>query len=176
VGTTSTGINISLKRVSDDRNPRSDYGRSNFDNRHALAMSGYVEIWRGLSGGTVFRYYSGYPINELVGVDANRDRDTLDRPVAGVDDAQRPIESTLDANGRAVRNGIDGESQLILDGRLQYKWHVRRHEVGWFLEIYNATNQVNFGNPTGNRRSANFMTPIVSNDPRTVQLGLRFTF
>jgi outer membrane receptor protein involved in Fe transport len=176
VGTTSTGINISLKRVSDDRNPRSDYGRANFDNRHALAMSGHVEIWRGLSGGTVFRYYSGYPITELVGVDVNRDRDTLDRPVAGVDDAARPIESKLDGNGRAVRNGIDGEGQLILDGRLQYKWRVRRHEVGWFLEVYNATNHVNFGNPSGNRRSANFMVPIVSNDPRTVQLGLRLTF
>jgi hypothetical protein len=176
VGTAGGGTNISLKRVSDDGNPRSDYGRANFDNRHALALSGNVNIWRGLTAGTVFRYYSGYPINELVGTDANRDRDALDRPVRGVDDATLPIRSPLDASGRAIRNGIDGEEQLILDGRLQYLWRMGRYESGLFVEIYNVTDRVNFGNPTGNRRSQNFLRPVVANNPRTVQLGARLGF
>jgi hypothetical protein len=176
VGSTGGGTSTSSKRYSDDHNPRSDYGRANFDNRHAVAAAGNVQIWKGLSGGAVFRYYSGYPINEIVGSDTNGDRDTFDRPVAGVDDATRPIRSPLDGSGRAIRNGIDGEDKLILDGRLQYLWRVQRSELGLFLEVYNLTNRVNFDNPTGNRASANFMRPITADSPRTVQLGIRYTF
>lgn len=177
VGTAGGGANISAKRVSDDLNPRSDYSRTNFDNRHALAFSFNANPWRGLGLGAVYRYYSGYPINELLGTDANGDRDTLDRPVKGVHDTTRPIQSPLDANGRAIRNGIDGESQSILDLRFQYIVDLpQRNTVGFFWEIYNATDRVNFGNPTGSRSSANFMVPIVTNDPRTMQLGLRYTF
>ena len=96
--------------MSDDLNPRTDYGRSFFDNRHAVALSLNVNPWRGLGAGAVFRYYSGYPINEFVGSDVNRDRDTFDRPVRGVDDDSQQIVSPVDSTGRAVRNGMDGES------------------------------------------------------------------
>jgi hypothetical protein len=123
------------------------------------------------------RYYSGYPINELVGTDVNGDRDTFDRPVAGVDDATRPIVSPVDSTGRAIRNGIDGESQFLIDLRFQYMFGMpRRGQVGLFCELYNASNRVNFGNPTGNRRSSNFLVPVRAGDPRTVQLGVRYTF
>lgn len=139
-------------------------------------MSANIDVWRGLGAGFVFRYYSGYPINETVGTDANGDGDNNDRPVRGVNDATRPILSPLDSNGRAIRNGIDGEKQVLLDGRFQYLWRVQRSEVGLFMEIYNLTNQVNYGNPTGNRNSANYMNRILAGDPRTLQLGLRLTF
>lgn len=176
VGSTGGGTSTASKRFSDDRNPRSDYGRANFDNRHAVAASANVDIWRGLGGGMVFRYYSGYPINETVGIDTNGDRDTFDRPVKGADDLTGPIRSPLDGSGRAIRNGLDGESQMILDGRLQYLWRVERSQIGLFLEAYNLTNRVNLDNPTGSRSSANFMVPITANNPRTVQLGVRYTF
>ena len=177
VGSTGGGTSTNSKRVSDDLNPRSDYGRTNFDNRHALAFSANAEIWKGLGGGVVFRYYSGYPINETIGIDANGDRDNFDRPVAGVNDATRPIQSELDAQGRAIRNGIEGERQVILDGRLQYLFRFQGHyEAGLFLELYNLTDEVNFGNPTGNRNSTNFLVPVTANTPRTAQLGLRLTF
>jgi hypothetical protein len=176
VGSTGGGTSTNSKRFSDDYNPRSDYGRANFDNRHAVAASANVDIWRGLGGGLVFRYYSGYPINETTGIDANGDLDVFERPVKGVDDLTKPIRSPLDANGRAIRNGIDGESKAILDGRLQYLWRVQRYELGLFLEAYNLTNHVNFDNPTGRRNSANFMVPITTDNPRTVQLGIRYTF
>jgi hypothetical protein len=125
----------------------------------------------------VFRYYSGYPINELVGTDVNRDNDAFDRPVAGVDDQTRPIQSPLDENGRAIRNGIDGENQVLLDLRFQYLFGLPRSgQFGLFAEIYNATDRVNFGNPTGNRRSSNFLVPVTAGNPRTAQIGVRYTF
>jgi hypothetical protein len=162
--------------ITDDLNPRGDYGRTSFDNRHALAMSGNVDIWRGLGAGFVFRYYSGYPINETIGVDANRDNENNDRPVRGVHDTTGPILSPVDSTGRAIRNGIDGEKQVLLDGRFQYLWRVQRYQAGFFVEMYNLTNRVNFGNPSGNRSAAQFMVRRVAGDPRTVQLGMRLTF
>ncbi len=181
-------VSYTLARARDvgaityDTNPRGDYGRTSFDNRHAFAMSANVNVWRGLGAGAIFRYYSGYPINETIGSDSisfpgtNGDGDANDRPVRGLNDTVRPILSPVDANGRAIRNGIHGEKQTLLDGRVQYIWRIQRYETGLFLEIYNLTDHVNFGNPTGNRNSSNFMVRTTAGDPRTVQLGMRVTF
>jgi len=107
----------------------------------------------------------------------NGDRDNNDRPVAGVHDATRPIVSPLDENGRAIRNGIDGENQVILDLRLQYILSLpAQNSLGLFWEIFNATGRVNFGNPTGNRRSSNFLVPVSAGNMRSMQLGVRYSF
>ncbi len=159
-----------------DTNPLLDYGRCARDNRHAFAVSTNVQPWKGLGAGIVFRRYSGYPINETNGVDSNGDGTNNDRPVKGRDDLTIPIRSAVDANGMAVRNGLAGQHKLILDGRVQYIWRILRSQVGLFLEVYNLTNHVNFGDPTGARNSANFMIPIVSDNPRTAQLGFRLIF
>jgi hypothetical protein len=181
-------VSYTLARARDvgaityDTNLRGDYGRTSFDNRHAFAMSANANVWRGLGAGFVFRYYSGYPINETIGSDSisfpgtNGDGDANDRPVQGLNDTTRPIQSPVDSTGRAIRNGIQGEKQMLLDGRFHYLWRVQRYETGLFLELYNLTNHVNYGNPTGNRNSSNFMRRTVAGDPRTVQLGVRLTF
>ena len=171
-----TAGGVAAKRVDNDFDPRADYARTNFDNRHGFVVSANADIWGGLGGGITFKYYSGNPINETVGRDVNRDNDAFDRPVAGVDDATRPIVSALDSNGRAIRNGIDGEEQMSVDARVQYIFRPNRNEIGFFWEIYNLTNRVNFGNPTGNRNSANFLIPTGVNPMRTMQLGVRYTF
>lgn len=165
------------RRFTNDLNPRDDYGPSSNDNRHAVSFSVNVNPWRGFGAGTVFRSYSGNPINETVGLDVNGDRDNTDRPVRGVHDLIRPILSPLDANGRAVRNGIGGEKVVILDLRLQYVVPVQTSRtIGFFWEIYNAIDGVNYGNPTGVRSAANFMVRRVAGEPRTMQLGIRYTF
>jgi hypothetical protein len=76
----------------------------------------------------------------------------------------------------AVRNGLIGQRKVILDGRLQYIWRIQRYQAGLFLEVYNLTNHVNFGDPTGARNSTNFLIPTVTDDPRTAQLGFRLLF
>lgn len=167
---------LAVGALIDDANPRRDYGYCLRDNRHAFASSANVEIWRGLGAGMVFRTYSGYQINETVGSDVNGDGVNNDRPIRGVHDLTRPIASPLDADGMAVRNGIDGENKVILDARAQYLWRVQRSQAGVFLEVYNLTNHVNYGNPTGSRNSSNFLVPIVTDDSRTAQLGFRLTF
>ena len=164
-------------RVSNDLDPRMDYGRSNTDNRHAFVTSVNVTPFGGLSVGAIFRYYSGYPINETIGSDVNGDRDDNDRPVAGIHDAVRPIVSELDASGRAVRNGIDGESAKLLDVQLQYLFNLPRTQtLGLFWEIYNAANWINYGNGTGERNSSRFLEPDEAGPMRSMQLGVRYTF
>lgn len=159
-----------------DTDPRLDYGRCDRDNRHAFASSASVQVWKGLGASMVFRRYTGYPINETTGVDTNGDGTNNDRPLTGRDDTATPIRSAVDSRGVAVRNGLEGEKKLILDGRIQYIWRVKTYQAGLFLEVYNLTNHVNFGNPTGARNSANFLIPIVADDPRTAQVGFRLTF
>jgi Carboxypeptidase regulatory-like domain len=166
-----------------DSNPRLDYGRCDRDNIHAFATSAYVDIGKGFGGGIVFRAYSGYPINETVGTDVNGDGTNNDRPLKGVNDvAPLPsgqpstILSAVDSRGVAVRNGIDGEKQVLLDGRFQYIARLGKYQAGLFLEIYNLLNTANFGNPTGARNSVNYMKTIVAGNGRTGQLGIRVTF
>jgi hypothetical protein len=142
-----------------------------------------VDIGKGFGGGIVFRAYSGYPINETVGTDVNGDGTNNDRPKQGVNDiAPLPsglpstILSAVDSRGVAVRNGIDGEKQVLLDGRFQYIARIGKYQAGLFLEVYNLLNTANFGNPTGARNSVNFMKTIVAGNGRTGQLGIRVTF
>lgn len=177
VGTTGGRTTLVTKRFLDDLNPRGDYGIANENNTHALSFSLNASPWRGLGAGAMFRYYSGYPINETTGIDSNGDRDNFERPIRGRDDATRPILSPVDANGQAIRNGIPGESQTLLDLRFQYIFNMqRRQTLGLFWEIYNALDKVNFGNPVGVRRNTYFMVPTNTGDMRTMQLGIRYTF
>ena len=164
-------------RVSNDLDPRQDYGRSNFDNRHAFVTGFSVNPIGGLTTGAIFRYYSGYPINETVGIDVNADRDNNDRPVRGVHDASLPIVSEVDSTGTAVRNGIDGESAKNLDLQVQYVFNLPANQTfGLFWETYNALNWINYGNPTGNRNSSRFLEPDEAGPMRSMQLGVRYTF
>jgi hypothetical protein len=168
--------------ITDNLNPRADYGRSNLDNRHALAASTNVDVWRGLGAGFVFRAYSGYPINETIGSDVNGDNapNNPDRPVQGIHDrapfSTRPIASEIGADGRAIRNGIDGEKTVLLDARFQYLWRIQRYQAGLFWELYNVTNRNNFGNPTGARNSDEYLIPDEVGAARSMQIGFRLTF
>jgi hypothetical protein len=172
-------VGFANPRVSNDRNPREDYGRSNQDNRHTFAAGVNVTPWRAVTIGAMFRAYSGYPINETIGRDVNGDRDNTDRPVRGVDDLTRPILSPLDSNGRAVRNGIDGNGLKLLDLTFRYNLNLpgaRVQTVGFYLDLYNALNTTILGNPTGNRNSQNFMIPVVAGRATEAQIGIRYTF
>ena len=116
-------------------------------------------------------------VNEIVSLDTNGDRDNTDAR-EGVHDLTRPIVSPVDANGVAVRNGIPGKNKMILDLRLQYVVNLGpdQHTAGFYWEIYNAANRVNFGNPIGDRNSSQFLQSVSADTARSMQLGFRYTF
>jgi hypothetical protein len=173
------------RRVNDDYgvtsglNPRADFGLSNLNNRQAFTVGGNWAAWRGLALGTTFAYYTGNPVNELLGVDVNNDLDDFDRPIKGRDDARIPILSEVDAKGYAIHNSMPGVSDyLALNLRAQYEVPLggAARRVGFYWELYNLTNRNNFSNPENNRTAPLFNTLTVVGAPRTMQLGLRYSF
>ena len=173
------------RRVNDDygvtsgRNPRADFGLTNVNVPHAFTAGGNWDAGRGLGIGATFAYYTGNPVNELVGDDVNNDLDTFDRPIKGRDDATRPILSEVDANGYAIHNSMPGYSDyLALNLRLQYELRLgaAARRIGVYWELYNVTNRNNFGNPFNDRTSTLFNTLTSVGAPRTMQLGLRYSF
>ena len=101
----------------------------------------------------------------------------LDRGAWGNLATTRPILSPVDASGRAIRNGISGNSSTLLDLQVQYVLNLPGAQTaGFFWEIYNALNRENLGNPTGNRNNRNFMVPVEAGTMRSMQLGVRYTF
>jgi hypothetical protein len=173
------------RRVNDDWgvtsgiNPRGDYGVTNLDNRHGFTAGGNWDAWRGLAVGATFVYYTGNPVNELVGDDVNNDLDAFDRPTKGRDDATLPILSEVDANGYAIHNTMPGHSDyLALNLRTQYELPLgaAARRLGFYWELYNLTNRNNFGNPFNERTSSQFNQLTTVGSPRTMQLGVRYTF
>jgi len=66
---------------------------------------------------------------------------------------------------------------MLLDLRLQYVHRIKgENTAGFFWEIYNALNRVNFGSPIGARNSADFLRSIVADEARSMQIGVRYTF
>ena len=173
------------RRVNDDYgvtsglNPRGDFGLTNLDNRHGFTAAGNWDAWRGLGLGATLAYYTGNPVNELVGDDVNNDLDNFDRPTKGRDDRTLPILSEVDANGYAIHNTMPGHSDfLALNLRVQYELRLgaQARRLGVYWELYNLTNRNNFGNPFNERTSSQFNTLTSVGAPRTMQLGLRYTF
>jgi hypothetical protein len=173
------------RRVNDDYgvtsglNPRADYGITNLDNRHAFTAGGNWDVGRGLGVGATFVYYTGNPVNELSGDDVNNDLDNFDRPIRGRDDATMPILSEVDANGYAIHNTMPGYADfLALNLRVQYELPLggSARRLGFYWELYNATNRNNFANPFNERSSSQFNEVTSVGEPRTMQLGLRYSF
>ena len=102
----------------------------------------------------MFTAYSGNPVNETTNQDRNGDGNNNERPRQGIDDLTLPILSPIGDDGIAIRNGIEGNNRILLDGRFQYIWNIQSYEAGLFLEVYNLLNHDNFGTPTGNLRIA----------------------
>ena len=173
------------RRVNDDYgvtsglNPRGDFGLTNLNNRHGLTAGGNWDAWRGLGLGATFAYYTGNPVNELVGDDVNNDLDNFDRPTKGRDDRTSPILSEVDARGYAIHNTMPGHSDfLALNLRVQYELPLgaMARRLGVYWELYNLTNRNNFGNPFNERTSTLFNELTSVGAPRTMQLGLRYEF
>src|SRR5438034_1678635 len=69
--------------------------------------------------------------SRLGGSQGTQARVTLDT-MSEYQDATLPIRSAVGSHGMAIRNGLDGEHKLILDGRVQYLWRIERYQVGLF--------------------------------------------
>jgi hypothetical protein len=82
-------------------------------------------------------------------------------------------------DNKGGRNGARGPGFLQADARLGYQFRFGDRSLQVFGEVFNLTNRANFDNPTGDRRSTDFLrlTALRAGAaPRTAQLGARFLF
>jgi hypothetical protein len=170
--------NPDARRVWLDTDIRADYGTFASDRRHVLAASATVNPWRSLTVATVISAISGAPVNEIVGTDVNGDADVNDRPVRGVDDLARAIQSEVDDQGRAVINGLRGPGSFLIDMSVRYQLPLggALDSLDLFYDIFNVLNRENLVPPTGNRQSSNFMISTAAQFPRQMQFGIRARF
>ncbi len=170
--------NPDTRRVWFDNDIEADYGRFASDRRQVLAASATYNVWRTFNIATVVSAISGAPINETVGRDVNGDGDNNDRPIRGIDDLTRPIESDVDDAGRAVINGLEGPGSFLVDLSFRYSLPLTSvlRSVDFFYDIFNLLDRENLVAPTGNRASSAFMIPTAAQFPRQMQFGIRIQF
>lgn len=178
--TSGNGAAISNVQVGNDLNLDLNEGPTDFDRTHNLTLSA---AWRvphtgGLTLSTITRYLSGAPftINDT-NVDPDRNGILFDPlPKGTYTGTGRNAITVFNKGGR---NGARGPNFLQADVRVGYSLPLATTRLEVFGEIFNVTDRANFDNPTGDRRSPNFLVLTALRPggvPRTGQLGARLVF
>ncbi len=180
--TSGAGIPTSDLQFLNDMNLDLNQGPTNVDRRHNVAVSGSLIVPKtgGLTIGTVVRYLSGLAFTIQ---DQNTDPDQngiLFDPLPSGSYSGTGSSDAITVENDGGRNGALGPSFFQWDMRLGYQFKIRStSRIELFGEAFNLTNRANFANPTGDRRSTNFLVLTALRDggvPRTFQLGARFVF
>lgn len=168
-------------QLLDDMRLELNDGPLDTDRRHNLVISGSALVPRtgGLTVSWVARALSGSPFT-LIDSTTDPDRNgVFQEPLdTGSYSGEGPDAITVDFESE--RNGARGPAFFQLDMRFGYRLRLgERRTLDVFGEAYNLTDRANFANPTGNRRSRNFLVRTDLRDgavPRTGQIGIRFGF
>lgn len=146
-----------------------DYGRSDDDQRHRIALDGTIRLGRGFELSGMMQYYSSLPLNITSGV-------TTVQGTAG-----RPL-----VNGAFLgRNTGTGSDFLNVSTRVSRSFRIsEKLRVEALAEAFNALNHRNNLTKNGvfgagaypDNPAAGFGQVTAVNDPRSMQLALRMRF
>ena len=156
--------NAFFSSPQDNFDVHDDWGRSDNDQRHRLALSGTAPTFKGVQFAYLFSYASAPPFNVQTGNDRNNDTNANDRPV-GV--------------GRNTGEGFDAAT---LDLRVSRAFTIREpHRLEVIVDAFNVLNRSNFLIPnnafgTGSVPPPAFGQPTAASDPRQFQIGIRWSF
>ena len=181
-GTVNGGLPDTLNfQFLDDLNIEENEGPTNSDRTHNFVLSfrGMVPRTGGLTISGVYRMLSGTPLTiQDTNFDVDRNGILFDPLPPGTYSGTGANAITVDNDGG--RNGARGPGFAQLDMRIGYRIRMGgQRTLDIFGEIFNAANRVNFDNPTGDRRSGQFLVPTTLRGggfPRQFQLGARFGF
>ncbi len=134
------------------------FGPTNRDARHRLAMNGIFDLPFGFQMSGIFYYTSATPWTAFEGTDVNLD---------GL---------RTDYVGDEYRNSRRGFGQSYFNVRLSKFINIERLRFQFFAELFNLFNTANFTNIEDDIRLANFGNPLSAGDPRLIQFGVRFNF
>jgi hypothetical protein len=172
----------------DDLRLDTEVGPTNVDRPHIVTVSGSYDVPRtgGMKFSAVYSARSGTPfslVNTLLDTDRNG-LTTNEYLAAGRYTGIGEDAFTVDYKGG--RNGARGHNYQRLDFRAGYRFRLARgRTLDAFLDLFNATNEPNFANPTptnnqsDQRIPATFLrrTATIDESPtRTAQINVRFGF
>ncbi|HSC27410.1 MAG TPA: TonB-dependent receptor [Vicinamibacterales bacterium] len=172
-------------QLLDDMRLDLNEGPLDTDRRHNFVLSGTALVPRtgGLTVSWIARALTGLPFT-ITDSSTDPDRNgSFSEPLpAGTYSGEG--EDTISVDFESERNGARGPNFFQLDLRLGYRLRLpglqaNQSTLDVFGEIFNVTDRANFSNPTGDRRSSNFLRLTSLRDgalPRTFQIGLRFAF
>lgn len=157
-----------------------EIGPTSIDRPHIFSVNGTYEVprTRGLQVSGVVQYRSGTPVtltDSSFDLDRNGRFENEYLP-AGSYSGTGPNGITVDNDGG--RRGARGPDFAIFNLRAGYSIRMKdRQRLELALDLFNVTNRANFNNPTGDRRSTNFLVVQSINEaPRTLQLNVRYAF
>jgi hypothetical protein len=130
------------------------YGRTTYDARHKLTVTGLVELPWGFQLSGLFYYRSAYPWNAIYAGDPNQD--SIDGDY-------------VDHN----RNSRTGKDEAWLNLRLSKFFRFAKLSLQLFAEGFNITNRANYWTINNVFDTPGFGDPISASDPRLIQLGIR---
>jgi hypothetical protein len=172
---------LNVFQVLEARNLNLLWGPSTYDRGQLVTASGQVELpgTGGVTLSAVARYMGATPFTvHNSNFDLNQNGVRLDPVAPGTYSGTGQNAITVE-NAGGLR-GAYGLDYFQLDLRIGYRARMDdQRTVDFFAEIFNATNRVNFVNPTGDMRSGNFLVPtrlLAGGYPRQIQLGVRLGF
>jgi hypothetical protein len=172
----------------DDLRLDTEVGPTNVDRPHILTLSGSYDVPRtgGMKFSAVFSVRSGTPYS-LVDTSLDTDRNGLttnEYLPAGSYSGAGPDAFSIDYDGG--RNGARGHNYQRLDFRAGYRFRLAGgRTLDAFLDLFNATNEPNFADPTPANNSsdrripATFLTRTATlgeSPTRTAQINVRLGF
>jgi hypothetical protein len=168
-------------QLLEDDNIELNEGPTNFDRRQTLSLSGQVSVpqMKGVTFSATARMMGGSPFSLYDSTfDTDRNGVLMDPLPAGSYTGTGQNAITVENGGG--RNGAYGPGFMQLDMRAGYRLRFNAaRTVDLFAEVFNVMNRANFNNPSGDRRSGNFLVPTALRGggfPRQLQFGLRLGF
>ncbi len=143
--------------------PKSDWGRSDNDQRNKFDLLGTLEAGKWFNFGTALSLYSGKPVNITTGSDDNHDSLPIDRPAG------------------TPRNSLHGPSYINLDLNLAHDFPLTKAGKGGpvatiSINSFNVLNHENDVTYIGVISSTFFGHAVAAQPPRRMQLDLELKF
>ena len=185
-GTAYAQADKNTSQFLDDLNLDELWGPTDADRRHILSINGRAEIpkTRGVTLSSTIRYMSGAPFTIFdTNIDANRNGELgADDPLPAGTYSGTALNAMQNVENRGGRNGAVGPEYFQIDVRAGWRGRLLRgHALEVFLDIFNVTDEVNWNNPSGDRRTAATFLRLVSlrggsGFPRQANFAMRYTF
>jgi Carboxypeptidase regulatory-like domain/TonB dependent receptor len=164
-------------RNTQPENLDADWADSENDLRHRLVASAVFDLPMNFVFSTLLQTNSGRPYRVTSGRDSNGDRNTNDYAVIDDTNRARAEAAGLDLeDGLQARNTARQPSAFLMDIRLSKLFDFGRPgTLELLFEMFNVFNNANRLTTNESIGSPNFgFLNIVGNDPRQIQLGVRY--